>query len=332
MKDIIKKYWFVAIVGVVLFAGVIYLAVDSLKTDVKAKQTEDGQDVVFSYDGNDYTADDMYEEVYDTLDIGVIIPVLEIEVYRNAIEVTNAIESDAAANAENIIASLKQEYGEDWEYALDRLLVQSGYVSDTGTEGLEDYLTIMESRSKIEQDYVLDHKDLYQEYLEENKPRLISHILIAMEDPENPTDDEAKKLEEAKAALLEDGATFSSVAKEFSDDGSAENGGSLGLVNKESIEQFVEAFKDQVYKVDAQETTEWFETEYGYHIIRVDADDLDGFIKLNNYEIFNLIFDENPKVLLDITWEQIQKQDIKFGENKELNDAIKDHYTAEEED
>ena len=40
MKDTIKKYWFVGLVGVFLFAGLIYLATDTLQTSVKAKQTE----------------------------------------------------------------------------------------------------------------------------------------------------------------------------------------------------------------------------------------------------------------------------------------------------
>lgn len=331
MKDTIKKYWFVGLVGVFLFAGLIYLATDTLQTSVKAKQTEDGKDVVFSYDGKDYTADDLYDEVYSTLDIGAIIPVLELEVYRDAMEPTKAIESDAKANSENIIASLKQEYGEEWEFTLDRLLVQSGYVTKTGPAGLEDYLKIMEIRNHVEREYVKDNPDLYKTFMDEKKPRIISHILIQMADVENPTEDEQAKLDAAKAALKEDKAKFATVAQEHSQDGSAQNGGSLGLVTTDSIASFVEDFQDQVYKVEANETTEWFTTEYGYHIIHVDATDMDGFEKLNNFDVYNAIFEENPKILLDITWDQIQKQDITFGDNKELNKAITEHYTAKEE-
>lgn len=332
MNEIIKKHWFVGLVGVFLLVAVFYFATDAIKTDVKAKQTEDGSDVVFSYDGNDYTADDMYNEVYKTLDIGVIIPVLEIEVYRDAAEVSSAIKSDAKTNAQNIVASLKQEYGEQWEFALDRLLVQSGYVTSTGTKGLEEYLTIMEVRTQIEREYIKEHSEITNAFMVEHKPRMISHILIQMVDSENPTAEETAKMDDAKAALAKDGATFASVATEFSDDGSAENGGSLGLVTVDSVGQFVEAFREQVYAVEANESTEWFKTEYGYHIIHVDATDIDGFEKLNNFDFYNLIFDQNPKVLLDITWEQIQKQKITFGDNKELTNAITEHYTAKEED
>ena len=329
MKDIMKKYCFVGVVGVFLFAGLIFMATDSLKTDVKAKQTEDGQDVVFSYDGKDYTADQMFDEVYETLGIGAIIPVLELEVYRDAMEVSKAIQTDAKTKTTNIINSLKQEYGEDWEFSLDRLLVQSGYITKTGAAGFEDYLTIMEVRQVIEKEYVKANPQSYKAYMEEQKPRLISHILIKMADTDNHTAEEQEKFDKAKAALSESGAVFSTVAAAHSDDGSAQNGGSLGLATTESIKQYVQEFQDQIYTVNKNETTEWFTTEYGYHIIRVDATDIESFEKLN-FDIFQTIFEANPKILLDITWDQIEKQGISFGKDEKLNAAIKEHYTAKE--
>lgn len=332
MKEIIKKYWFVAIIGVFLLSGVFYFAADTLQTNVKAKQTEDGVDVVFSYDGKDYTADQLYDEVYDTIGIGAILPVLELEVYRDAMETTAAMESDAKAQAQNIVASLKQEYGEEWEFSLNRLLVQSGYISKSGVEGLEDYLMIMEVRDQIEKAYIKDNPQSYADFIEEQQPRMISHILIKMEDKDNPTAEEQEKLDKAKAAVSAAGADFAKVAAEFSDDGSAQNGGSLGINTKESINSYVPEFKDKVYSVEVGEMTEWFKTTYGYHIIRVDADTLEGFESLNNYDFYKMVIEAKPKLLLDITWDQIQKQEITFGDNSELNQAIKDHYTAKEED
>ncbi len=329
MKDIMKKYWFVGVVGVFLFAGLIFMATDSLKTDVKAKQTEDGKDVVFSYDGKDYTADQMFDEVYETLDIGAIIPVLELEVYRDAMPVSKAIETDAKTKTLNIINSLKQEYGEQWEFSLDRLLIQSGYITKTGAAGLQDYLTIMEVRQVIEKEYVKANPQSYKAYMEESKPRLISHILIKMADTDNPTAEEQEKFDKAKAALNESGSVFSTVAAAHSDDGSAQNGGSLGLVTTESMKQYVQQFQDQIYAVDKNQKTEWFTTEYGYHIIHVDASDIESFEKLN-FDIFQTIFEANPKILLDITWDQIEKQNISFGKDEKLNQAIKEHYTAKE--
>ena len=167
--------------------------------------------------------------------------------------------------------------------------------------------------------------------MEENEPRLISHILVKMEDPDNPTEEETKKMDEVKEALAKEGAVFSDVAEQYSDDNSKEQGGSLGLVTKTSIEEYVEDFRNNVYTKKAGETTEWFKTEYGYHIIKVDATTMDGFMELNNYSIFTEIFKKDASIRLDITWEQIEKQDLKFGEDEKLNQAIKDHYTGKGE-
>lgn len=330
-KEIWKKYWFSFIIGALLFVGLIYFAADSMKGKVSALKNDAGQDVVFSYDGKDYTADELYDEVYDVLDIGVILPILELEIYRDAAEVTSAMASDAKTEASQIVAQLKAQYGERWEEALNMLLVQSGYVTQTGEKALVDYLEIIQIRESIEREYVMSHPELYEEYFTEKKPRAISHILVKMEDSSNPTAEESKKLEEVKAALAKEGAVFSDVAAQYSDDGSKDNGGSLGIQDVDSIQNFVERFRDQVYNVGYQQTTEWFASDHGYHIIKVDATTVDEFVEISDFSIFNKIFEENPKAQLAITWDQIEKQDITFGTNEELNKAIKEHYLGKED-
>lgn len=331
-KEIWKKYWFSFVIGAILIVGLFYFAADSMKDRVKKVVNDKGQDVVFTYDGQDYTADDLYDEVYDVLDIGVILPIFELDIYRDAAEVTSAMESDAKTEASQIILSLKTTYGENWEEALNTLLIQSGYVAKKGEKGLVDYLTIMEIRESIEREYVMSHPKLYEEYFAAKKPRKISHILVKMEDVENPTEAENKKLEEVKAALAKEGAVFSDVAQEFSDDGSKDQGGSLGIVDVESITQFVPEFKDQVYTVGYNETTEWFKTDYGYHIIKVDATTVEEFVEISDFTIFTKIFEQNPKAQLEITWDQVEKQGITFGDDEQLNKAIKEHYLGKEED
>ncbi len=328
----VKKHLFVAVLAVFFSFAIVFLATDSLKNEVSAKKTDDGLDVVFSYSDKNYTADDLYDEIFETLEIGVIIPVLELEIYRDAMEVSKAMKSDSEAKAKDIINSLKSNYGEEWEKALNTLLIQSAYVKKTGEKGLIDYLTIMEIRDAIEKQYVIDNPKIFEDYQKEASPRLISHILIKMADKDNPTEEESAKLEEVKAELAKENANFADIATKYSDDGSKEKGGSLGIVTKQSVKNFVSEFQEHVYTKNTNETTEWFKTDYGYHIIRVDATTLDDFVRLNNSDIYNMIFEANPKILLDITWDQINKQELTLGDNKELNEAIKNHYSKVEED
>ncbi len=330
-KEILKKYWFAGLITLFLTAGLIFFISDSLTKNVKAVKNDDGQSVLFSYDGNNYTADDLYSDVYNGVDIGVILPILEVEVYRNALELDKAMESDAIADTDQFVLGLKTQVGEDWKNVLDSLLIQEGYVSKSGEAGLLDYFKIIQIRSKVETNYISEHKEVYEPYMKENDPRLVSHILVKMADPDNPTEAEQEKLDKVKEELAKDGAVFSDIASQYSDDGSREQGGSLGLVTKESNEKFVPEFRDAVYTIKTNETSEWIKTEYGYHIIKIDASTYDEFLELNNYSIINALFQENPKLRLDITWDQIVKQDLKFGSNEELNKAIKKHYTGEEE-
>ncbi|NLY62929.1 MAG: hypothetical protein GX074_03625 [Erysipelothrix sp.] len=330
-KEILKKYWFAIVIGFALTFGLIYFISDTLKNQVNGLKNADGQDVVFSYNEEQYTADQLYDEVYETLGIGAVLPVFELEVYKDSTEITKAMQSDAKTQADLIVANLKSQVGENWKEALDTILIQQGYLTSTGEKGLEEYLLIELSREAVERAYILDNKELYEKYMSEESPRLVSHILVKMADADNPTEEETAKLEAVKKALGETGAVFSDVASEYSDDGSKENGGSLGMVTKTSNEQFVPEFRDLTYTIGTGETTEWFKTDYGYHIIRIDATTIEEFMELDNYDIFNAIFEENPKLRLDITWDQIQAQKITFGDDETLNKEIKEHYTGKGE-
>lgn len=330
-KDILKKYWFAMLIGIALFGGLIFFISDTMGNKVSGLKNEEGQDVIFTYNDNQFTADDLFDEVYSTLDIGAILPIFELEVYTNSVEITKAMEEDAKAESKLIVQQLKAQIGEKWEEALNTLLIQQGYLTKSGETGLYEYLLIEQSRQQVERNYVLENEDLYAKFMEEEKPRLVSHILIKMEDVDNPTEEELAKLEEAKAELAKEGSVFSDVASKYSDDGSKEQGGSLGMVTVTSNKNFVPEFADLTYSVGTGETTDWFKTEYGYHIIKVDATTMDEFIELDNYSIFDEVFKGNPKIKLQITWDQIEKQEITFGDNEELNKAIKEHYTGKGE-
>ena len=65
-KDIIKKYWFVALVGILLVVFIIFYCVDLNKNkEVKVDTlVKDGQTVIYSIDNDTYYfADDLYEDL-----------------------------------------------------------------------------------------------------------------------------------------------------------------------------------------------------------------------------------------------------------------------------
>jgi peptidyl-prolyl cis-trans isomerase C len=94
-----------------------------------------------------------------------------------------------------------------------------------------------------------------------------SHILIKVE----PGADEMKK-SEAKQKIkniqqkLNKGEDFATLAKEFSEGPSKNNGGDLGYFKRG---QMVKSFEDVAFALKTEEVSDIVETQFGYHIIKV---------------------------------------------------------------
>ncbi|HPL93361.1 MAG TPA: peptidylprolyl isomerase [bacterium] len=74
----------------------------------------------------------------------------------------------------------------------------------------------------------------------------------------------AKKAMDEVATKLQAGETFASLAAAYSDDGTAETGGDLGwFVSDDMIPEFVE----KLNSMEKGQTSEVFQTRYGYHIV-----------------------------------------------------------------
>ncbi|XZG69508.1 peptidylprolyl isomerase [Chitinibacteraceae bacterium HSL-7] len=146
-------------------------------------------------------------------------------------------------------------------------------------------------------------------YFDEHKAALtkeerdVAHILIAA-----PKDADAKTKAEAKAKaegliaeLKKNPARFAELAKANSQDpGSAEQGGELGSFGRDAA--LVEPFKDAMFKQSVGEIGAPVETEFGYHIIRVNS------AKQASFD------DVKPQVIATLKAEQIAKQFPKMVE------------------
>lgn len=99
-----------------------------------------------------------------------------------------------------------------------------------------------------------------------------SHILVMHEgsarSSETRTKDEALEMIEDVKGKIADGADFGELAGEISDCPSGSNGGSLGTFGRG---QMVKAFEDAAFGLDAGETSDVIETEFGYHLVHRSA-------------------------------------------------------------
>ncbi len=95
--------------------------------------------------------------------------------------------------------------------------------------------------------------------------RRARHILIAVGPDSN--EDEAAATAESLLARLQDGADFTELAAEHSDDpGSAVEGGDLGWAERDA---FVGAFGDALFEMEVGEVEGPVRSEFGFHIIEL---------------------------------------------------------------
>jgi hypothetical protein len=105
------------------------------------------------------------------------------------------------------------------------------------------------------------------------------------------TKEEARKRAEDLLARVKAGEDFAKLAKEFSDDtGSAEQGGDLGFFRKDV--SFVPEFKEAVFKLKPGEVSGIVETQYGYHIIKVDEQRIAPFDEAMKAELKDRLVDQ----------------------------------------
>src|SRR5580658_1606432 len=115
-----------------------------------------------------------------------------------------------------------------------------------------------------------ENQGLIDAAMKERSGNHIRHVLAKFgASPPTAGDKQAAKEKIEKALTrLKAGEPFANVAKEMSEDSSANSGGDLG----EKTDSFVPAFKDAADRLKPGEMTqEPIETEFGYHIIKKDA-------------------------------------------------------------
>ena len=95
----------------------------------------------------------------------------------------------------------------------------------------------------------------------------LGHILLEI-GPSQSTLDSLKKKAEMVLDLAKKGEDFASLASKYSDDpATAKNGGDLGFFSKGSM---IEKFEKVAFALNPGETSDVVETEFGYHIIKVE--------------------------------------------------------------
>lgn len=126
--------------------------------------------------------------------------------------------------------------------------------------------SLAETQEVSDEDIQLAYDD-YIAAAREDEQRAASHILIEVNDERSDAD--AAALAADIRQRLDQGEEFSELAKQYSDDiGTKNQGGDLGLNTRGA---FVEEFEQALYALQQDEVSQPVKTEFGYHLIRLDA-------------------------------------------------------------
>ena len=96
----------------------------------------------------------------------------------------------------------------------------------------------------------------------------IAQIVVKPEIPQEQKTEIINRLNEMRADVVENGASFATKAVLYSQDpGSRSSGGKITLTRQDP---FVKEFKDAAFSLQEGEVSKPFQTEFGYHILTVD--------------------------------------------------------------
>lgn len=198
-------------------------------------------DVVVESSAGDITKDEFYEELKNRYGEGVLKELVTTKVLEDKYEV-----SDKDIDSE--IEGMKEMYGDQYD-----MVIQQNFGDEESLRNVIK-ISLLQEQAAAE-DVEISEEEIKARYERQKTEIDAQHILVADEET-------AKEVEEK----LDKGEDFAELAKEYSTDGSAQEGGKLGYF---SAGQMVKEFEDAAYSMEPGEISEPIKTQYGYHIIKV---------------------------------------------------------------
>lgn len=179
-----------------------------------------------------------------------------------------SIPKDIDKRTNSAFEDLKKRYKDpkDFEAAMKNAGTNEKEVKEKIRKNLilENYVNGIAKEIKVtdaeKKDFYDKNKDIFKD------PEMVkaSHILIKVDDKQNDKDAKAKI--DSVYKELKSGKSFEELAKKYSQDGSAANGGDLGFFPRGVM---VKEFENVAFSTPQGKYSEPFKTQFGYHIVKV---------------------------------------------------------------
>ena len=236
----------ILIISVLMITMIILLSFALKKDETVAK-----------FNGEAISKDELYSDMVEQYGAATVDKIISEKIV--AAEAKKQKVTVKASELNEEIENLKASYG--GEEAFNSALKSNNTSLAFLKKDLKNYLTI---KKLLEPEINITDKEM-KTYFDENKDTFAvaeqikaSHILVADEKTAN----EVKQ-------KLNDGADFAELAKKYStDDSTKDSGGELGYFAKGTM---VTEFDNVAFGLAVGEVSKPVKTEYGYHIIKVEA-------------------------------------------------------------
>ena len=272
---------------------------------LSACNSTNSENVVKSDAGN-VTQQDLYNAMKDKIGNQALQQLVYEKVLSKKYPVTNKELNDK-------VAQLKEQLGTNFDAAL----AQYGYKNESDLKKTMK-VGMMQEKAALK-DVKATDKEL-KDYYNNLKPEItVRHILLKDEKTAN----DVKK-------QLDAGGKFEDLAKKYSTDtGSAQTGGSIGVINSKNAGQFDPDFVKGAYALKLNQISAPVKSQFGYHIIQVtkivDKKPYDQMKKEIEYDV------KSSKITsTDITKamdREMKAANVKISD-KDLQDALKPQATT----
>ncbi|NUU74749.1 peptidylprolyl isomerase [Paenibacillus xylanilyticus] len=275
-----KKVGKVLSVSMVAVLSLSLLAACGKKEEAATPETNDTSAVVATYDGGTITANefDMEQRVMKFL-YPEYAQMMEMDDFKDYLvrqevayeylsgKASKEAKTEGAKTATEQFDKMKASVQADqWTEMLK--------AQNLTDQNIKDYMTRIMTVIKDKETGVTE--DAIKKEFETNKDQFttasVRHVLINFTDPDTQKErkkEDALKIAKEVKTKLDAGEDFAKIAKEYSEDpGSAEKG---GLYENTPVSNWVDAFKEAAKTLPLNKISDPVETEYGYHVMKVES-------------------------------------------------------------